>query len=569
LERSGMWYEAKRRWELLIERLPEDEEALLSLADHYTAEGLRYKDMTSGIITLMNFGIKDLNQAILYLSTLRKTRNGQRTAEMRLAELSVALGNWEEAVRYAKTLELFSEYPQAKAVLGTALFRMADREGAAKAFAGFLDVVPDSTKRLYNDPSFFFESRVLYLAGDAEPEDEDAALWEERNPRLLTVENERLLEHYARLTIASIRLSSRPGMWDGWRTEPGVLLIRYGEPRAQSRVRPELGDHGGVQHEELQWHYNDMTVVFKDYMQSRNYQLAGGWVDEPASYLRVVHELKRAKERYDPHRGRSPLAIDWATWLLPRDNATLAVVATDVPRNELELVWTEDEGAEAYIKRAVRWRGPGGQPALLDTAAFFLTPLEARGCPYGRVFSLAKYDSISIGVWDLTLEVEDGLSGRWTRYDTVFAIEKPPDRGPTLAGPIPCWKTGQVLEAQISLEHSMLLPTAVPVYSPNDTLVIYFEIHDLAQTVRGRHHGRIGYTVKQETKVPWWSKLVGRRRAFRISRLALELPEADPGDYEFLLTCLDELTGQHVKGTIRLLVCGNEEVDLGIEGLRD
>jgi hypothetical protein len=123
----------------------------------------------------------------------------------------------------------------------------------------------------------------------------------------------------------------------------------------------------------------------------------------------------------------------------------------------------------------------------------------------------------------------------------------------------------------------------VPVYSPNDTLVIYFEIHDLAQTVRGRHHGRIGYTVKQETKVPWWSKLVGRRRAFRISaeidaegsgprirsRLALELPEADPGDYEFLLTCLDELTGQHVKGTIRLLVCGNEEVDLGIEGLRD
>lgn len=576
LERSGMWYEAKRRWEWILRRLPNDEEALLSLADHHIVEGLRYKDMTSGIITLMGFGIDDLNQAIFYLSTLRKTDHGQRTAEMRLAELSVALGNWEEAVRYAKTLEMFAEYPQAKAILGTALLRMSDREGAGKAFAGFLNVASDSTKRLYNDPSFFFASRVLHLTQDVEPTDRDAVLWKERDPRLLTAENERLLEHYARVTIASIRLGSRPGMWDGWRTEPGVLLVRYGEPRVQGRIRPELGDSGGIRHEELQWHYNDMTVVFKDYMQSKTYHLAGGWVDEPSSYLRVIHELKRTKERYDPHRGRRPLAIDWDIWLLPRGKETLAVVATDVPRDELELVWTEDGGAEAYIKRAVRWRRPGGHASRLDTSASFLTPLQARGCEYERSFGFVRHESLSAGSWELTLEFEDGLSGRWNRHDSTLVIETPPERALTLAGPIPCWKTGQDAEARLPLEQSSLLPTAVPVYSPDDTLVMYFEVHGLAQTARGQHHGRIRYAVKQEAKRPWWSKLLGRSKAFQISadidaegrgprirsRLALELPKADPGDYEFLLTCVDELTGQHARGAIKLNVCGEEDENL-------
>jgi hypothetical protein len=187
-----------------------------------------------------------------------------------------------------------------------------------------------------------------------------------------------------------------------------------------------------------------------------------------------------------------------------------------------------------------------------------------------------RHESLTVGLWELTLEFEDGLSGRWTRHDTTLAIEMPSQRGLILAGPIPCWKTGQDDEARLPLEQSSLLPTAIPAYSPDDTLVMYFEVHGLAQTARGQHHGRIRYAVKQEVQRPWWSKLLGRRKAFQISadidaegrgprirsRLALELPKADPGDYEFLLTCTDELTGQQARGAITLNVCGDEEENI-------
>jgi GWxTD domain-containing protein len=504
-----------------------------------------------------------------YLARLRRIPGQHGTAEMRLAGLALTLGTWSEAIRHATSAAHFSDEPHAHAVLGAALLRAGDPEESSREFARFLAGTTDSLRALYNDPQFFFARRGLDLRRLDQPEETDSSSWDGRDPRLLTPENERLLEHYARVTIAAVRCASRPGAWDGARTEQGVLLIRYGEPAEETRVRPEIGDDGRLRYEELRYHYPEFTIVLDDRSLLGRFHLAGGGSADSLSFVEGVRLIKRIRERYDPHAGEPPLAVTSSSWVLPRGDTGLMVTALDVAAEGVELQWDGRSAPFARFAVATRWRSSLTGEVRQATERFDTD--RSRGCPGHRGFSAAFMESLAAGTWEFSLEVEDRLGGTWARRDTTLEVHaRERDPGLLLAGPIPCWAGDGLPTRAVTLEATDLLPASRPVYGSPDSLIMYFEIHGLMPARGGVHQGSLTYSVTRVDHRPWWRRVLGGRVGPEVSveveaqgpgrrivsTVEVRLPRVVAGAYEFVLRCIDDVGGRTASGRSTFRACG-------------
>lgn len=571
LQRCGLWYDAARQWRRLLKLRENDPEALLSLADHHVAEGLRYVHMVSGPISLATYGDEDLEAAFDYLTRLRQTPGSHGTAEMRLAELAVALGRWDTAIRHATSAALFGGEPNAHALLGAALWREGDPEEAAREFAVFLESAPDSARALYNDPDFFFSRRGLDLRRLDQPTPAEDSAWDHRDPRLLTQENERLLEHYARITIASVRCRSRPGAWDGHRTEPGVLLIRFGEPVEQTRIRPEITDDGSLRYEELRYHYPEFTIALDDRSLLGRFHLAGAGRRDSLSFVEGVRLIKRLKERYDPHDGELPLAMAARSWVLPRGDGGLAVAAVDIPTRGVEFQWDGHTPPYARFSVATRWRCLESGESRRASERFETDRI--RGCTESPGFSAAFVETLTAGEWEFSLEVEDRSTGTWARVDTTLLVSPPSSSRLLLSGPIPCWVGENPVAGGIPLETTDLIPAALPAYGSLGTLAMYFEVHGMTPARWNIHQGSITYAVRRTDERSWWRKVFGGRRGTEVSveteiqgpgtslfsTVEVQLPPVPGGAYQFHLRCIDDVVGATATGQEAFLVCGQGE----------
>ena len=90
-----------------------------------------------------------------------------------------------------------------------------------------------------------YEDLGLFLTDEEKISEEDdpvayrAQYWISQDPRLLTVYNERKLEHYFRQTYADLLYRSEGLNLRGWETERGQILIRYGPPNYDIVLHPQ------------------------------------------------------------------------------------------------------------------------------------------------------------------------------------------------------------------------------------------------------------------------------------------------------------------------------------------
>jgi len=574
LDESGMTAEASRYWRSLLELEPDDTEALLALADHHTKDGMRYLRMVSGPIRLFKWGKEDLEKALAYLERLRQTASGRETAHIRLAELSLILENWKDVIRYASAITDSSLLHRGYALVGTALLHQGDVEAAEEEFDRFIEIAPDSVVLLYRDPTAFFSGRHFIVDKEDDELVLDDAQWDRIDPRILTKRNERLIEHQARVVMASVRCATVPGKWDGWRTQPGVMMIRYGDPKAEMRTRPEIGFRGQIVYEKLLYDYDHGVVAFEDQNLMGRFVLAAPGDDDPFAYANAVNQMERVREVYDPHRGEEPLNRSLAFWSIPRDEKSLVIGAADIPTGEIEFVSTHDRGLRSSLRSAFLVRDQGGEEHQLKTANSSFTPTDARGCPENSAFNLSFLDSLPFGIFHVSFEIEDVNSGRWSRIDTTLEIKAPAQKKPRLYGPIPCWSDSPDQPSKTLLELSRLSPTSRPVYVDDDDLVMYFEVHGLAQDRFDRHSCDLNYAVTRALDRSWIGRLFrgsetpaisanvetqGKGKSL-ISQFEIELEHADPGLYRLLLSCVDGLTGKSTSGKTDLEVCGEAEL---------
>lgn len=99
--------------------------------------------------------------------------------------------------------------------------------------------------------------KIFMKGTDRQLTEEYEAFWAYGDPFNLTSYNERVLEHYNRFAEANLRFSIPKKDIVGWRTDPGLVWIRFGRPLRISRGR----NSGGSQNES--WIYEDFKIGFE------------------------------------------------------------------------------------------------------------------------------------------------------------------------------------------------------------------------------------------------------------------------------------------------------------------
>lgn len=183
----------------------------------------------------------------------------------------------------------------------------------------------------------------------------DARFWAARDPRLLTPENERWVEHCARLVAADLLFGADGTR--GWDTPRGDTYVRYGPPDAETWW---LAQGDGRYH---RWVYADFAVTFHDWVSSGAYQPASSaFGEDDATRLRSRNNTVGESGETDlarPTFGVPVLASAFRT----ADGGTEWVVAYGVPVDRDGETTPVREGEALRLQTGVFLQRPDGRVA--------------------------------------------------------------------------------------------------------------------------------------------------------------------------------------------------------------
>ncbi len=184
----------------------------------------------SGIVTFAERAQRAYDEATLHLRAALREDPRRRPVYDHIVRLAAISGRWADAAPDLR--EMFVQFPsdaQMWLYVGLAAQRTGQYETADASFREALARMTPDTLAAFTDLSLILppDEVPAYLA------DRDAftqRYWTSRDPRFLNAVNERRSEHYARLTEADLLFHSDALDRPGWKTERGLLYVRYGPP---------------------------------------------------------------------------------------------------------------------------------------------------------------------------------------------------------------------------------------------------------------------------------------------------------------------------------------------------
>lgn len=159
--------------------------------------------------------------------------------------------------------------------LGAGLHRSGREQEADSVVSLALADLSDEDRKILTDVGEILRRREAELLADADDEKRNAMeglVWSRLDPFYLTSANERWLEHVTRVALAELWYGDPRIHERGALTEPGIIFIRYGEPKWIRQI--QLGEGGRW----VFWTYsmNTPSYVFQKEVGSRRIQLAPG-----------------------------------------------------------------------------------------------------------------------------------------------------------------------------------------------------------------------------------------------------------------------------------------------------
>ena len=114
--------------------------------------------------------------------------------------------------------------------LGYAAYKMSEMDLAYSSFARGIALLDEADRSVFLDVERVMNKQQI-RATPSEVFAQDA-FWQNQDPLLLTEQNERELEHYARLVYADLLFGEPKLDRRGWDSERGEIYVRYGRPQA-------------------------------------------------------------------------------------------------------------------------------------------------------------------------------------------------------------------------------------------------------------------------------------------------------------------------------------------------
>ena len=365
--------------------------------------------------------------------------------------------------------------PDADLFLGLALYRNEEIAQADSAFARALTAMPDAQRRA-------FESIALLIGPDeSEAFAADSAgvtmrFWQTRDPRLLTPQNERKLEHIARLALADLLFADTQTGRRGWESTKGEVAVRYGLPRTEvTWLSNDIITRDFSRYN--RWVYDDFTLLFEDAFRDGDYEFWSSAKGED-EVTRARSLMNRMPEQFDynpPDRVDFPLVA--STFRGERGTVDV-VVSYGVPLVR-EAQWSglragafliDSDGQTATQQRTdvdqVRYpKGRGTKSATLWTDAF---ALAAAPGAYEIGVEFDQGDGGAVGFRREPLVLPDYEAGTFAMSDLLLAYAVEEGDGSARGG--------------VARNGFHIAPAPQGVFATEQPLYIYFEGYGLTPT---------------------------------------------------------------------------------------
>ncbi|OZC02537.1 GWxTD domain-containing protein [Rubricoccus marinus] len=474
-------------------------------------------------------------------------RHGGGTYAWPLARLLIAEGEFD-------ALLALGEAQEDDLLRAVALFRLGRTREAAGAFDVAMAAMTEDERRDLDDPA--------RVRPDDPPRDAER-FWREQDVRLLTDENERLLEHRARVAEAD-RLF-------GWPTElgrgatRGEIYIRYGAPEDRATLSEPFypGDAHVTQGGDVMgsprfvvWEYADgPRYVFTDPYWSGDYAIYA-----PSS-LAFSASASADADDYIEQDERLRREMPDASQYVPPTSWPLAVLTTGFKGAngmvDLVVVTGLEADRDADIRSAVFAIRDGTPEAMTETA------IESGASGATRTF----VTTLAVPPGEVTVVSEvagEDDEGGWVRerqiawdYGTGLKLS-----GLLLATSV---DEGRAPEpGEIRRGDAIIRPTPEAVFASGDPVAVYAEVYGL-RVRDGLARYSVEAALVPDDGRPGVVQAIGglfgrgRRRGVAV-RIDASSPSADagipllldasrqrPGAYTLTLAVMDEATGETVE----------------------
>jgi GWxTD domain-containing protein len=320
--------------------------------------------------------------------------------------------------------------------------------------------------------------------------------WAVTDPLFLTEENEALLEHYSRMSLANVLFSLPVAGIRGWKTDRGKALLRFGMPHSRVRLRPgiEVGSVMQLSSKTELWFYPDFVLGFTDEFNCGNYRFSVPDEGDNAQYdgnaRQLYEDLSRtAFYHCTPSFRGTVLAV-------PATVFRFRCMESSIPGDlEVAIAYTmpllgsmdqdadaahtfgvflfDEEGRRLFEKREQIGAGENDHGLIRKSAS---GPVLLR-CP-------TFYSSPDSGILSLEwIRTADGATGIMRKRIRLEALEDRPELSDivfatTIARDAP----------HLPLQRGRLgiAPYPWAHFGPNSTPSIYFEVYDLGVDEEGR-----------------------------------------------------------------------------------
>jgi len=229
-----------------------------------------------------SFAIEDFLKAERFFNNAIKSDSSCTYAYIHLASMYEDIDKTVKGISYLKkAIGLDPTNKEAFLLLGLFYYKTSQMDSSFSAYKTAFGLMNEEeiNDLKYKSALFLLENKLhkkLKDLSETEIEKTVNNFWDVSDPLFLTEYNERLLEHYSRVTYSDLKFSVEKLSISGWNSDRGETVIRYGEPVYQIRHRPYINAGGRTQ---LMlktdfWYYKDKVLGFVDESWNENYRFS-------------------------------------------------------------------------------------------------------------------------------------------------------------------------------------------------------------------------------------------------------------------------------------------------------
>ena len=435
--------------------------------------------------------------------------------------------------------------PAAPLYVGLAAYRLNRLDEAERSFDQALAAMTPAARTAFERISLLLDAdeQAAYAADSAATTER---FWRARDPRLLSPQNERRLEHLARLALADLLFADPPRGERGWMTPRGEVVVRYGLPDGDGRWLASnvlAKDFGAYE----QWVYGategqqGFTLLFEDAFRSGEYDFPSSAAGEDEA-TRARSLFHRTPERfaYQPPGGFVAFPHLVATFK-GQDGQTDVVVPLGIPLAEDGSASTQgvilnlEAGAflldaEARVVAEARRQVKRLQPANTEqreATTYWAGELALEAAPgaYTLAVEFEQPRTDAVGVAREAVMVPD-YSGSGLRLSSVlpaFHVEE---------------ADGVVAATQLRRGDLVIDPAPWEAFALDRPIYLYVEVYGLTPR-EGRTNYEVEVILKPEDQANPLTRiarrLLGRASPSGVAiRYPVEGDAADEGQYAIL-----------------------------------